>query len=206
MIVKAAILWLTTVSDTSLASETDIILAALEGNLNFPTPQPTAAAIAAALAEFRVAMNDAAGGGKHQMAVKRAKRAALVALLRQLASYLTVASNEDMVKLLSSKFPYQKPVRNKIGALPTPEAPYLALGKYSGELDASVTAIYGAYTYVWRVALQSAPETYVQTVQTTASRATIKGLTPGQIYLVDVSAIGAAGATDWSDAMPLMVV
>jgi hypothetical protein len=65
--------------------------------------------------------------------------------------------------------------------------------------------INGAYIYNWRVALASAPTVYVKQVQTTAASNTFDGLTPGQIYNVQLNAVGTAGTTDWSGPGELMV-
>ena len=61
-------------------------------------------------------------------------------------------------------------------------------------------------SYNWSVALQSAPDKDVQTAQTTGARALFSGLTPGQIYVISLNAVGAAGVSDWSDYGTLMVV
>ena len=66
--------------------------------------------------------------------------------------------------------------------------------------------VYGATSYNWSVALQSAPDKDVQTAQTTGARALFSGLTPGQIYVISLNAVGAAGVSDWSDYGTLMVV
>jgi hypothetical protein len=63
-----------------------------------------------------------------------------------------------------------------------------------------------AYIYNWRVALASAPDVYLQQTQTTAADDLFSGLTPGQIYLVDVNVVGTAGPSDWSGTAPLMGV
>ena len=46
----------------------------------------------------------------------------------------------------------------------------------------------------------------VQTAQTTGARALFSGLTPGQIYVISLNAVGAAGVSGWSDYGTLMVV
>jgi predicted phage tail protein len=56
------------------------------------------------------------------------------------------------------------------------------------------------------VALASVPTVYVQTAQTTAARNTFSGLAPGQVYAVEVNAVGSAGASNWSNAADLMVI
>ncbi len=206
MIVKASIQWLTAMSDVSLAQNTNNVVEALTNNDNFLSPSPTLAVISMALSEFRVAMAEAAKGGKEATAIKNAKRAALISLLRSLASYLTVTSGGDITKLLSSKFPPQKPTRSKIGDLDQPESPYLQQGTLSGQIYASIAPIYGVYVYNWRIALKSAPTVYVQMAQTTGGRIIFEDLTPGQVYLVQVNAVGSAGPSDWSNSSELMAV
>ena len=64
----------------------------------------------------------------------------------------------------------------------------------------------GAYIYNWRVALASAPTTYVKQVPTTAASNTFDDLTPGQLYNVELNAVGTAGTTDWSGPGELMII
>ena len=107
--------------------------------------------------------------------------------------------------LLKGGFPIQKPTRTPIGQLDAPDAPGVTQGKLSGQLDAATTPLYGGSAYLWRVALDSSPNVYVQTAQTTAASASFFGLTPGEIYDIEVQVIGSAGPSDWSDAGILMV-
>ena len=155
---------------------------------------------------YKVATADAAQGGKQNTTARDARRAELVALLRQLASYVSGTANDDMEKLLSSGFPVQKPTRTPIGPLPTPATPVVTQGPVTGSTTAFTPPVYGASAYNWSVALKAAPDTDVQTAQTTGGRADFAGLTAGQVYLVCVNAVGAAGVTDWSDSGSLMVI
>lgn len=207
MVVKAAIGFLSTDGDNQLVGDVQGAIDGLTGNAHFPTPAPTLASVSTALAAFTAALAQAVNGGKEMTVAKNARRAELASLMRQLASYVTLTSDGDMEKLLSSGFPYQKPVQTPVGILPAPVAPTLNLGQQSGTLDASTSAIYGAATYNWRLALASAPTVFVQTAQTTGSRRiTFKNLTPGQTYNVEVNAVGSSGPSDWSDPSTLMVV
>lgn len=76
----------------------------------------------------------------------------------------------------------------------------------TGSITARARKVNGAYTYNWRVALASAPTVYLRTAQTTGARATFEGLTAGQTYIVELNAIGTAGASDWSGAASIMAV
>ncbi len=127
-------------------------------------------------------------------------------MLRLLASYVHVACEGDLATLTSSGFPVWKPTRTPVGVLPAPATPVLSLGARTGELNASTPPMPNAYIYNWRVALASAPDAYVLEQQTTAASDTFEGLTPGQIYLVDVNAVGSAGPSDWSDTAQQMVL
>jgi hypothetical protein len=178
----------------------------MTNNAAYPSPSPALAAITTATNDFATAIANAANGGTDLTVIKNQKRAALGALIRQLASYVHVACNGDLATLLTSGFPIQKPTRTPVGVLPAPATPVLSLGARTGELNASTSPIPNGYTYNWRVALASAPTVYVQETQTTAARDVIEGLTPGQIYLVDVNVVGSAGPSDWSDTAQLMVV
>jgi hypothetical protein len=66
--------------------------------------------------------------------------------------------------------------------------------------------IYGGALYTARLALASAPNTYLQTKQGTGARFQFAGLTPGEVYNVGIMVNGAAGPSDWSDDSSLRVV
>ena len=66
-------------------------------------------------------------------AVKRANQTEVIALIRLLASYVTVTATGDMAKLLSSGFPYQKPTRSRVGELPEPTTPVVKQGTLTGQ-------------------------------------------------------------------------
>lgn len=206
MIVKPAIGFVQTDNDARLLTNAETIVTSMTNNPTYPNPTPSLATITTGANEFSLAIANAANGGRDLTAIKNAKRAELGALLRELASYVAVACQGDMATLLASGFPIQKPTRTPAGVLPAPVTPVLSLGARTGELAAVVSPVSNAYTYNWRVALAAKPTQYVKTVQTTAARTVFAGLTPGQIYLVDVNAVGSAGPSDFSDTAQLMVV
>ena len=82
----------------------------------------------------------------------------------------------------------------------------LRIGPLSGSVAARTLKLNRAYSYNWRLALASAPMLFLQEAQTTAVRNRFEGLTPGQTYVVQVSAVGAAGETSWSPVTSMMVV
>jgi hypothetical protein len=198
MVTKPSIQFLNNDSDPQLIVDTRGILTGLTGNPHYLTPSPALAAVQAALDDFITALANAADGGQTLTAIKNAKRAALVALLRALASYVSVTCNGDLAVLLSSGFPIQKPQRSPVGELPAPANVTLSLGAHTGELDAAATPVVGASVYNWRLARADAPTVYVQTAQTTAASTSFESLTPGVAYVTQVNAVGSAGPSDWS--------
>src|SRR5665213_1775452 len=206
MIVKPSISFLTYDGDPQLNTDTNTILTDMTGNLSYPAPIPALAAVKSALDDFATACANAAGGGVTLTSIKNDKRAALAALLRQLASYVQVACNGDLTVLLSSGFPIQKPQRNPVGVLPAPASLTVSLGARSGELDAAMPPVPGAAIYNWRLARADAPAVFVQTAQTTAASTSFGNLVPGVAYIAQVNAVGAAGPSDWSQPVSQMTV
>jgi hypothetical protein len=199
-IVKPATSWLNTDSDALLANDVNVILVAMAANVSiYPTPSPTLTVIQGVLTSFNAAVAKAAVGSKADTTYKNNQRLVLAGMVRQLASYVTVACKGDMMNLLLSGFPTQKPERQPIGPLPAPGSLMLAHGSLSGELDAWTNPVFGAGTYNWK--LQPAtPGAAAITAQTTAASNTFTGLTPGVKYTCTVNAVGAAGPSDWSNA------
>ena len=206
MLVKPAIGFVSSDSDAQLVTDTANIIVSMTNNANYPSPTPTLAPITTAKNDFAQAIANAADGGKELTLIKNEKRAALAALLRELAAYVSVACKGSMPVLVGSGFPTWKPTRTPAGDLPAPGAPTLGLGVRSGQLTASTTPVPNGYTYNWRVSLPGNPPDIKVRVQTTAASNVFDNLTPGQIYLVDVNVVGSAGPSDYSDNSQLMVV
>ena len=197
MIVKPYISFLITDSDGQLLTRTGGILTSLDGNPNYTTPAPTLPVVRNAMEDFSEAVSNAEGGGVALTAVKKAKRAVLVALLRQLASYVQVTANGNMAVLMSSGFPVQKPQRQPIGVLPPPANVTLTFGARTGELRGVASPVAGAAIYNWHLSTAAAPTVVIQTMQTTASTVVFPGLTPGVTYNAVVNVVGSAGPSSW---------
>ena len=204
MIVKPAIRFLNKDTDSKLVTDTGTILTAMALSPFYANPAPTLGNVTLALTGFSTAMGDAAGGGMTFTSTKNDKRAILVALLRQLASYVTVTANGNLTVLLSSGFPIQKPQRQPVGELPAPANLTVTLGVLSGQLHANAAPVAGAAIYNWRLATAAAPTVVVQSAQTTAANNTFTDLTAGVVYNTAVNAVGAAGTGNWSDPVPQM--
>ncbi len=199
MLVKAAIGFANSSSDAELIKKVQAIIVRLTNNPNFNKPAPGLDVVSATLAAFVTALAEAKKGDRELVVIKNVKRTELVAVLRKLANYVTDEANGDLAKLLSSDFPIQKPTRSKVGKLNPPDSPKARHGADSGTITASVTPVYGASSYIWEVALSSAPTSPVASRTTIGGRCDFAALTPGQMYSVRVRAVGAAGPSDFSD-------
>lgn len=206
MIVKPSVSFLNDDSDPQLIVDVGGIITGLTNNPSYSTPAPTIAEMTAGLGAFSTAVSDAAAGGVVLTGIKNDRRADLVALTRELASYVQVTCKGDLTVLLSSGFPIQKPQRNPVGDLPAPAGLTVTLGAHTGELDAAVTPVFGASIYNWRLSTAASPSAVLQTAQTTAASNTFTGLTPGVVYNAEVNCVGAAGPSDWSAPVPQMAV
>lgn len=52
----------------------------------------------------------------------------------------------------------------------------------------------------------NAPTVVLQSAQTTSASNSFAGLTPGNVYVAQVNAVGSAGPSDWSEPVSQMVV
>jgi hypothetical protein len=206
MIIKPSISWITTDSDALFINDTSVILLALANNVAiYATPSPALPEIQTALDNFSTSVAATADGGPSATSKKNNLRLIVAGLLRQLASYVTVACKGDMTNLLLSGFPVQKPVRTPIGVLPAPQNLTVTNGMLKGGLDAAVNPVFGAATYNW-TCTAATPGAVPVTGQSTAASYAFSGLTPGVSYTITASAVGAAGSSNWSSPVSQFAV
>jgi hypothetical protein len=91
-------------SDTSLDGTVENVLAKMDKNINFTTPDPALTVIDTALEAFKTAMTAKNQGGKAATIARDNARAALILLLRQLIIYIEKTAQGDPIILLSSGF------------------------------------------------------------------------------------------------------
>jgi hypothetical protein len=77
----------------------------MENNPNFPAPPAALAEAKRVLPEFQSALSNAKGRDVEAVALKNKLKAELIALLAEVAEYVTATCNGDRLKLLSSGFP-----------------------------------------------------------------------------------------------------
>lgn len=181
------------------------VVVAMTGNSNYATPAPSLTEVTAGIDTLEAANEDAMHGDRLAISRRKDARLALVNLLRQLAAYVGNQGKQDRTILMSSGFELAK-VPAPIGPLQPPGAPYLRRGKNAGEISARITRQNGTISVNWRIALATAPTTYLETVTTSAARYLFTGLTAGQIYLVQASVVGTSGTTSWGPTSSIMAL
>lgn len=192
---------LRTRTDSELTTFCDAHVAAMAGNADFTTPDPTAAAFATVLADFKTALTaseQAQAAAKQKTAVKDAARAEMEAALNGRRNYVDSKSGGDAAKILSTGFAVRAGAA-PIGDLPAPADFLATFGDNPGEVDLTWSAVKGAKSYIAEVRENVAGAAWGGAKVVTKSRATMEGLVTGKSYSFRVRAVGAAGEGPWSD-------
>ena len=174
----------------------------MTGNVNFPTPNPTLAALGAQATTVSgqiAAYETLVASEKPALAARDAGTATLCSLLTQEAAYVENVSGGDPVKIESAGFSVRSPKT-------PPSVPgqlmnlVLTAGDFPGTLDAAWDPTAGSKLYE----IQTSPDpmsdsTWVPKTTCTKSSKTVDGLTSATKVWVRARANGAAGPGPWSD-------
>jgi hypothetical protein len=156
----------------------------------------------AALTTFENSTAAAENGGKLEIAQRNAARAALIALLRQLAPYVESLACEDLTALLSSGFQAVSTTRNRTEL--EPPVVLEVKNEQSTQLTMRLEPVPLARAYEVRMnygtnGWQTAG------VFTQARKIVLEDLTPGTTYTIQARAIGGTtGSSGWSEPVSHM--
>jgi len=203
MIVKPLTGWIGENGDSLFLNNSSVVLKALADNVTiYTTPAPPLTEVQLSLDNLSDGIAAMVNGGPAATINKNNLRLVANNLMRQLASYVTVACKGSMSNLILSGFPPQKPARTPVGPMPQPQGLTVAHGSQLSQLVAKVNPVFGASSYNFRLTPNTAGAVPV-IEQDTASTHTFTNLTAGVIYKIDVSVLGAAGVSDWSNPASL---
>ena len=90
--------------EEDLELTSDRVIDQTENNPDYPNPPAALAELKKKLPEFRSARVNAQGGDKKQVSIKNDLKAVILAILLELAEYVTVTSKGDRTLILSSGF------------------------------------------------------------------------------------------------------
>lgn len=203
-IIRASLAFGNGMPDNTLVTFARSVLALLYGAAafaNIPVPEEDLQNATDAFANAKAAQPN---GGKAATAEKDNRRSDLVAMLKQLAFYVQVASNNNLAMLLSSGF--QAVSTNRAQApLAKPSVLRVVTGM-SGEGLVTLTAdkaSRGSEVRVAEVDASGTPGPYRAAVSSTSSRnIAILNLVPGHLYAYQGRNFGGATTfSDWSDVL-----
>jgi hypothetical protein len=176
-----------------------------------PAPPVDQATLKAANDTLQAAMTAAAGGGKQAIAAMNHAKEAVVTILEQLATYVSVNSKGDMNAFMSSGFTPKSTAKTK--KPPVSETiKKIAPGTNSGEMDIRLMRFPGAVAYELRSGTPGPggvlPTTWTTiTVTAVRSPVTVTNLTPGTTYVFQARAlIKGGGYSDYGDPIARIAV
>jgi hypothetical protein len=186
-----------------------VVIAGLTNNPSFPAPTVDLKTVQAAADELNAALAAQVNGGKTATAEKNNKQEALITVLRKLKHYVEDNCGSAPAVLLSSGFQPASSTRNN-SPLANPVIFSIDFG-FSGELALKITPIPRAKCYEVRFAKGDINNTIGARqpagLFTSTKSIVVKGLIPGTTYVFQVRAVGgAAGYSDWSNAVSRMCV
>ena len=182
--------------DSELSTITQRILQEMDNNPNFPNPPAALANIKKLLPEYQEAVASAIGRETVKVSVKKDKKAQLIALLTELAAYITLTCNGDKTMLLTSGFA----VSGEKNAQPVPVIQKLEveLGP-PGIVTTRVKRVTGARAYMHQYTTETpTSETVWISEGNTQAYHTFSGLKSGVKYWFRVVALGDDRQTVYS--------
>ena len=181
------------------------LAAAITGNPNFPTPNPTAAALTAGADSLETAYNEAQAArlvSKTKTGVQDEQDALADQLVNQLASYVDNASDGDAEKIASAGFAVRA-TPSPVGELPAPTDLQVLPSEHAGSAEVSWQSVRGARAYVIERATEAPSLNWAVIGTSTRGKASLNTMASGSKYWFRVAAVGAAGQSAWSDPVPL---
>jgi len=175
----------------------------MDGNTNFPTPEPAAAEFTAGLTRLQnavTAYDTAKQGLQNLMEERDAALAAAKALLSHRISYVELKSAGDPVKVTSAGFS----VRGSPSPISMTQVHNLELSpsEKDGELIATWDPVHGARVYQVQICTDTTtpPSNWVDKATSTRSECILNDtLQSGQRVYARVRAVGAHDEGAWSD-------
>jgi hypothetical protein len=181
----------------------------LTGNSNFPNPPVDLVTLKAELDAYSVSITDAKDGGKKAITLRDKQGVAVIRMIKQLATYVEVTSQEDMNVFLSSGFQPRSSARTPAQPLDQPTILGIEQGA-PGELVVSIKPVRKAKPYELRYGIQGAggadPAVWSILTRRNARPISVSGLTAGTTYAFQVRAYGPLGYTEYSASMARMVI
>lgn len=187
---------------------TKIISAAMNGNVNYPSPNPS-------LMDYDTAINSLehaqglveADGGKNNTTLRNVALKSVKEMSLQLATYVNNLGNGDEAVLLSSGFPLRD-LPSPIGKLPPPEGcKVTTMRQNAGEVKFYHKGRKKRKAYIYQVRKymegMGAEVGWEPVVTSTERSHVFSGLESGARYQFRVAVLTSEGLGDWSQLLML---
>jgi Fibronectin type III domain len=180
---------------------------AASGAPAYPVDQAT---LKAANDTLQSAIAAAAGGSKQAITAKNHAKDAVIALLDQLATYVSVNSKGDMNAFISSGFTPKSTAKTKTAPV-SETIKKIVPASLTGQMLVFLMKFPGAKTYLlqWGVPGPGGalPTTWSSMpVDNLKNPATVTGLTPGTTYVFQARAVIQNGYSNWGDPVARIAV
>lgn len=197
---------LTKLKSSDLVAKSMLIEKSMDGNINFPLPEPTIADITAKRMELETFISRSANGDKEIIAGRKVVYEELLAMLKKLAKYVSYRADGNESIILSSGYG----VRNQktpITQISRPENLRVNRAERQGEIKLRWKTVRGAMIYSVEITSTdpSDPNTkWTRDSSITRITHTINNLTPGTYYWFRVCAIGRKETSAYSNVKLIM--
>ncbi len=194
--------------DNDLLNQAGTVLLAVDGNPNFPTPEPALPTVQAAYDDYKAKLEAASRQGSPlDKSLKNDAKEVLAGLLKRLAFHVNTVADGSLSIVLSSGFPVSGlPVRLLPPA--TPERLRLADWLQSGQAQLLFDPVPEAWMYEYAVSSQKEADgsiTWPEPLTTRKSRGNvIAPVMPGVTYYARARARNGVGFSDWSEPVSLI--
>lgn len=179
--------------------------AAINSNPYFPAPSPSPVQIITKADELEAGFNEALAArlaSKTKTGLLDDQSAGLDLLISQLASYVDNASAGDAAKIESAGFAIRATPR-PFGELAAPTDLQVSPSQYPGSADMRWKKVTGAKAYLVERAADGPALNWQLIGTSTKGEAAFNSMVSGTKYWFRVAAVGTAGQSPWSDAVPL---
>ncbi len=195
----------TSLSDGNLEAKALSIIDAMTDNPNFPNPVPPLSDLSAALTDYSNALSGAKTKDRTMVAIKNIKREALIAVLRNVAAYVSFTANGNRSVITSSGFDISKEGKTP-QTMSAPKNFKITIGKAPGQAFSSVGGVKGVKTYAHQYTADPLTDTSVwQSEYVTTRFHTFNGLTSGKKYWFRVAVLGTGGQIEYTDPVALII-
>jgi hypothetical protein len=186
----------------ALITYTSNIVDGMTDNPSFPAPTPTLAVITTAISALQTAETGTLARTKGAAATRDEKRAALVALMQQLRTYIQTVSDGNPATATS----VIQSARLTVRKAATPRARVFTAkhGPVSGTAQLVAPSAGTRASYEWQYSPDGG-KTWVTLPPTLQAKTSVSGLQPATVVELKYRAVTKTGATDWSPTVSLVV-